>query len=153
MTGFRNGSNRTVRAVFTVEAALLMGILLPVLISILIAAFYVHDAGVLEGLACEAAAMGSNYTERGEGNIHRTASEIGKKRTIWIHDISISVETNKKATVASYSGDFKIPGLMAQLLTGGRVTLTGRCRRAVCQPAKTIRMIRGVMYVLDEFDN
>ena len=47
-------------ASFTVEASALMTIILPVLIVILLAGFYLHDSAYLQMTATELCAMGSN---------------------------------------------------------------------------------------------
>ena len=51
---------------YTVEAALVFPIILFVLAALLILAFYVHDCGILQGLACETAVAGSNYITENE---------------------------------------------------------------------------------------
>ena len=51
---------------YTVEAALVFPIILFVLAALLILAFYVHDRGILQGLACETAVAGGNYITENE---------------------------------------------------------------------------------------
>ena len=63
----KDNENRTTRkkrscaqASFTVEAALLMTVILPVLIALLITGFYLHDRAFLQGVTTELCAMQSN---------------------------------------------------------------------------------------------
>ena len=53
-------SKTRLAAVFTVEAALLMALILPVLLSLIYLGFLDHDRGVLQGAACEAASLADN---------------------------------------------------------------------------------------------
>lgn len=65
-------------AVFTVEAALLMALILPVLLSLIYLGFLDHDRGVLQGAACEAAALADNSAP--EARAERMAG--GKSRRL-----------------------------------------------------------------------
>ena len=67
-------------AVFTVEAALLMALILPVLLSLIYLGFLDHDRGVLQGAACEAAALADNSApDKARADKLRTLTEeIGK---------------------------------------------------------------------------
>ena len=51
-------SGRSLRASFTVEAALLMPLILLVLLTLLFAAFHLHDRNLIRAYACESAVTG-----------------------------------------------------------------------------------------------
>ena len=73
-------SKTRLAAVFTVEAALLMALILPVLLSLIYLGFLDHDRGVLQGAACEAASLADNSApDKARADKLRTLTEeIGK---------------------------------------------------------------------------
>ena len=143
---------RTLKASFTVEAALLMGVILPVCVAIIMAGFYVHDRGVLQGMACETAAMGSNFASRKDGAVSKTAASISPHRLVWARNLSFSAAAGKDSVTASFSADFRGPGAIAALMTGGSIRLTGTWQRSICRPARLIWKIRGVKFLADALE-
>lgn len=65
------------RGSFTVEASLLMTIIIPVLVSLIYGSFYLHDCAVMQGAACELAAMASNL----QGDPNRESLLQEKRRS------------------------------------------------------------------------
>ena len=127
---------RTLKASFTVEAALLMGVILPVCVAII----------------CETAAMGSNFASRKDGAVSKTAASISPHRLVWARNLSFSVAAGKDSVTATFSADFRVPGAIAALMTGGSIRLTGTWQRSICRPARLIWKIRGVKFLADALE-
>ena len=66
-----------VRASFTVEAALLMTIILPVLLALIYYGFFLHDKGVLNGAAQQITAQADLNHWKKSGN-NRLAKQAGQ---------------------------------------------------------------------------
>lgn len=136
-------------AVFTVEAALLMALILPVLLSLIYLGFLDHDRGVLQGAACETAALADNSVpDKARANKLRTLTEgIGKDAVLVSRSLESSFSLSKDFVQVSYTGSMKVPGLLPRLF--GRETLpTGRTfSRKLFSPAPAIRKIRGMRYL------
>ena len=110
-------------AVFTVEAALLMALILPVLLSLIYLGFLDHDRGVLQGAACEAAALADNSApDKARADKLRTLTEeIGKDAVLVSRSLESSFSLSKDFVQVSYTGSMKVPGLLPRLF--GRETL------------------------------
>lgn len=137
---------------FTVEAALLMTILIPVLVSLIYAGFYIHDRALLQGVACEIAALGSNLAEeQGAERILNEKKEILiAGRLLGTRKGRTAVSHGKDRTSAVCSGTFVLPGLIARFFRLNEKKLERSWSRSRCSPADLIRKIRGVKYMADK---
>ena len=142
-------SKTRLAAVFTVEAALLMALILPVLLSLIYLGFLDHDRGVLQGAACEAASLADNSApDKARADKLRTLTEeIGKDAILVSRSLESSFSLSKDFVQVSYTGSMKVPGLLPRLF--GRETLpTGRTfSRKLFSPTPAIRKIRGMRYL------
>ncbi len=136
---------------FTVELALLFPLITALLIAILIVGFYLHDRAILQGAACESAAMGSNLANAADQTavLSHTAAGLMRRRGMWIRGASGSIDASEDQCSASYSGKFHFPGLIASFLLKGDEKLHRSWSRSIYHPAKIIRKIRGAKYVID----
>ncbi|MDO4476242.1 MAG: hypothetical protein Q4B59_05610, partial [Lachnospiraceae bacterium] len=127
------------------EATLLMGVILPMVVAIMIAGFYIHDRSCMQSEACELAALGSCmrlYDDR-ETRISKRAAELSKGRLSWTGGVSASASAGETAAQGNLSGQFPIPGLIAQLWSGGQVQLETDWTYKITDPSRTIRRLRG----------
>ena len=140
-----------VRASFTVEAALLMTIILPVLISLIYASFYIHDRAVLQGMACEIASMGSNLAEepKAENILNTKKEDLMKNRLLGTKMRRSAFVLSETQVSVNYEGSFAIPGMIMQLLRGGNLELKASWSRELYRPADLIRKIRGLHYMTE----
>ena len=134
-----------VRASFTVEASLLMSIILPALISLIIGGFYVHDRALVQSAACELAAMGSNLHEYDQASSKLSAlkDQLTGSGYLWAGSIRGSVSVSARQSLSQVSGTFPVPALVSALLGNPSVMLKGRCVRQIYRPAGLIRKVRG----------
>ena len=136
---------------FTIEATLLMSFILPMLIGLLIAGFYVHDRAALQGIACEAAARGSCLATENKSVslIRKTIQERLSPGLMWAGRIGKQLQSDEEHIHVSLSAIFSFPGFSAFLLPAGNTSLTGEWERAVYHPAKLIRKVRGAKALAD----
>lgn len=136
---------------FTVEATLLMTILIPVLAALIYAAFYVHDSALLQGIVCELAAEGSNLSLEKDraGELEKMKKELLSSRFADAQKISVSVETEKNAVSVSGSSEFYFPGIIMHFFGGNKKDISKCWRREILHPADMIRKIRGLEYVVN----
>lgn len=136
---------------FTVEAALLMTIILPVLIALIYIGFYVHDSAVIQSVLCETAAMGSNLEgdpER-EALLEKKKEELLKGRLIVAQQVSAELSVTDSKIVLNSDGTFCFPGMISQLVNGGSSDIQKKCERKLYHPAETIWKIRGIKTLAD----
>ncbi|MDD2957335.1 MAG: pilus assembly protein [Lachnospiraceae bacterium] len=145
---YRKGA--AVKGSFTVEAALIMSILLPVLVALILSGFLVHDRAVLQGAACEVTAMGCNLTQ--ESNQKQMLDQLRKRlsssRLLWTKGVTSKISVDKNKISVSYSGTFYIPGLIMKLISQNTLKIGKKSSRAIFHPADTIRKIRGVKHLI-----
>ena len=145
-------TGRHLKAQFTVEAAFLMVIILPVLICILFAGFYLHDRTYLNGACLETVSTVVNMKNAGKedskaGQVFRDKLRTG---TLWLNNTSGSVSIEEESAAAHASGSFAAfpMGLPAGAFLSGQIDGSAEAQNQ--NPAKVIRKIRGARYLLDE---
>lgn len=136
---------------FTVEAALLMTILLPVLVSVIYLSFYIHDRAVLQGIGCEIGAMGSNLRQekRAEAILKEKQRELSKNRLLGTRNMEKSLSVSEHQISVTFSGSYLFPGLIRKLIGGNRLGIRRSWSRELYHPAKLIRKIRGLNDMVD----
>ena len=104
----RDLMGRHLKAQFTVEAAFLMVIILPVLICILFAGFYLHDRTYLNGACLETASTVVNMKNAGkeESKAEQAFREKLRTGTMWLNNTSGSVSIEEESAAAHASGSF-----------------------------------------------
>lgn len=138
-------------ASFTVEAALLMTILLPVIICLLYLGFYLHDRGVLQGTACEITASADNHQWKNQNSskLPRQGKAAAKKRILSVRGLSGEVRISKDDVTATFTGSISLPGLIPQLIGKKKLHISESQSRRLLRPSDVIRVIRGLEALAD----
>ena len=139
---------RSARGSFTIEAALLMTLILPVLLALIYLGLFLHDKGVLNGAAQETAACAdlSRWKEHGNDHLDRRAKKLSD-RTGPSRQVTASVTASQSRVEVSYSGRMSLPGLLPQLFGRSVLDTGASAERVFPDPADLIRRIRGLEYV------
>ena len=136
------------QASFTVEAAMLMCVILPVLLALLYLGMFLHDKGVLNGAAQEVAATAdlNRFRNGGNARLARKADQLAD-RTGASGKAKSYVQVTDHEVSASYSASMKLPGLLPKLFGKGTLDTGADVTRILPDAADTIRKIRGLEYV------
>lgn len=137
-----------IRASFTVEAAMLMTLILPALLALIYLGLYLHDRGVLNGAAQEVAAQADLNCWKDSGNVYLSGS-AGKlaDRTGPSGKAAVSVSAGDKQVSVTYNASMTLPGLLPKLFGRSVLDTGASVQRTLLKPADTIRIIRGLEYV------
>lgn len=140
---------------FTVEASMIMGIVLMILVAILYASFYVHDRGVAQGIVCELAAYGNglSWENTVEQQMEKRKKELISSRFLHTEGIKVTAAKEKDQVTAAFSGSFLIPEFVQPLFLEKEKSVEKTWKRAIYDPADTIRKIRGVKYMVEGMSN
>ena len=135
---------------FTIEAALLMPLVLMILIGVLYLDFFVHDRAYLTAAAYEAAVSGSMEGYKKEANIYETADIQG--RMLGSQGLpggeNLSMQTNAEKNV-QVTYRMEIPaGFLRQKWN---ITVSGTAKPL--RPVGWIRRIKGAADALKEVKN
>ncbi len=138
------------KASFTVEAALLMTVILPVLLALLYYGFFLHDRGVLNGAAEEITARAdlNNWKKSGNNRLSKLAKYY-ENRTGASRNVSSGVTVSRKSASVEYKGSMSLPGLLPSLFGKSRLSTGAAAKRTLLYPADLIRKIRGLEYASD----
>lgn len=136
---------------FTVEAALLMTLIIPVLTALLYGSFYLHDCAVMQGAACELAAVGSTLRTKPdrEALMEQKRKKLLQGRLLGTRDSSMTLAVSESEVKVSCSGNFYVPGLVGRLLGEDLGRIEKSWTRKLQDPAGTIRKVRGLRAMLD----
>ena len=136
-------------ASFTVEASLLMGIILFVLVSLIYEGFYLHDSAAAQAAVCELAAAASNHwpEKDGEAALMRLRGDLEKNGWTAAEARSLSLSAGRDAVSASFTGSVRVPGA-APFLGEGDLSITKSRSRSILKPADLIRRGRGIKALL-----
>lgn len=143
------------RGSYTVEAAAVVSITILVLAALLIATFYVHDRAVFQSIACECAALGSNYCTDSERTSAAASAkdEISASRFLGSRDVSGSATVGEEKAESAWSAVYPVPGFALSYFTNNVLTIQTSWDSQIVQPADTIRLIRGAGKLLSEGDD
>lgn len=143
---------RTCNGSYTVEAAVVVSITFWVLASLILAAFYVHDQAVFQGIVCELASKGSNYATAAERKKALQAAErdITENRFLVSHSLSGNAASGESQVTAAWSAVCSMPGFAAGYLSGNSFTIKKSWSTKIPDPAKTIWLMRGAGQLLDD---
>ena len=141
----------TQKAQITVEAALLMTLIIPLLVGVLLAGFYVHDRAFLQAVCTEVSAAGSNlllYDDR-----QQTLDAISKRRSkgsmMWTKNASVQHTADETVSDASSEGTFTVPGLVTDVFGLQLPAVRAEWKKNIYHPAELIWTVRSVKYVVD----
>ena len=141
-----------VPARFTVEASLLMLLIIPLLIALIIAGFYIHDRAYLQGVSCEMIAEGSNlqqYKNR-DSLLKKQAAQRVTHTLVWSRSVQSNISCSEDSVSCICSGSFPVPGLAARLLDAQTLYLSQNAERRLLHPADLIWKIRSAKFVLEQ---
>lgn len=143
------------RASYTVEAAILMAIIVTVLAALMITAFYLHDCAVLQAESCEIVSAGSNaVTEKEQQKVTAELKKmITKDRLLGSQNISGQVNTGKNGVSAAWEGKYPVPGIVGKFILHGTLPVKASWNSEKIKPADTIRKFRGVKKLLSGGEN
>lgn len=150
MTEKRRRKNACIKGSYTVEAALLMGILLAVLVAVIDLGFYFHDKGFVQGAAHEAACAGSLWADEENRALSGAASGLAAGRLLGTKGISCSVTEGVKEISVSYSGELMLPGMISGFFGGTRIPVRGQVSLTTQRPSARIQKIRGAVKIVKE---
>lgn len=139
-----------IKGSYTVEAALIMSILIPLLSAVIYLGFYVHNKAVLQEAACRIVSAGSlNQTEgRASQAMEEIKQDILGSRLIGMSGVQGDVSEGSTLN-ASFSGSFYVPGLIMRFFCGNRMEITVNKSMKSVQPVKTLQKIRSIEKLLD----
>ena len=142
---------RKENAFITLEAALLMGVILPTLIALLIAGFYVHDKALLQAGAKELTALAGcmRLEDTKDARLEKELENMRSGRLVWGRSLQGHISAGEESAEASISGSFPVPGLIMRILSGGKLKLAAESSRKIWHPAGLIWKIRGVIELTD----
>lgn len=126
---------KRIKGSFTVEAALLMAILIPLLTTLIYMGYYLHDRVWLQNAALETAVKLS---------IKEDSASTDWNGMLWKEQIQKSATKQKNAVTVEVCGEFQMPGLAARFLTDGRLSLNYSVKKPVLHPKKEIQKWRNL---------
>ena len=139
-----------IKAAFTVEAAMLMAVILPVLMAILIAAFDLHDQALLQGTVSEALSMGGNLVmyEEERAALPGLIGSLIQNGTIRAENLTSSVSASPEHVSASCSGAIDYPAFLKPFTASGSRTISAAGERIILHPPSLIWKVRGIKRVV-----
>ena len=138
---------RNQKGSYTVEAALLMGIILSVLVSVIYMGFWYHDKSFLQSAAYELACAASLHGEDNSWQIESAADTLIRGRMLGTRGLQNQCQNGKKTVTVSFQGNFSIPGMILPFFQNGKMDIKETCTMTTEQPSKRIQKIRGLAKV------
>ena len=137
---------------FTVEASLLMLLIIPFLIAIIMAGFYIHDRTYMQGVSGEMAAMGSNLRiyENGSSLLHSRASGRLRRTLTWSRAEGTEVSADSTSVSAVSKSTFRVPGLAAKMFGFDSLLIEASASRRLLNPSSLIWKVRAAHFLLDQ---
>ena len=149
--GGRGAGPARAPALVTVEAALLMTLIIPLLTAVIVFSFYLHDRAYLQAACTELAAMGNNLQVY-EGLQEKVDGAMKDRLTesmMWTKRPKGTAAVSEVGADVQAEGSFAVPGLVTGLF-GPDITQTrAEWSRNIYHPAELIWTVRSVKYVVD----
>lgn len=133
---------------YTVEAALLMGILLPLFVGIIYLGFYLHDRAFLQGASYEAAACASLHLQDDLADVEGGASSLVSGRMLGTSGVSTGYTSGEKEARVTYSGSLVLPGMTGPFFGAGSLSVGASSALSTERPSKKIQKIRGAAKII-----
>ena len=130
---------------YTIEASLLMGIILPVLAGLIYIGFWYHDKSFLQSAAYEAACAASLKEDEESFRIGEAAMELTKGRMLGTGNLQVQSKDGEEKASVSY---FRIPGMIAAFFSSGNLEMKENCSLSVERPSRKIQKIRGIVKIV-----
>lgn len=134
---------------YTVEASLLMGIILAVLVGIIYMGFFLHDKAFMQAAAHEAASWACLHTDEAEKDSSSVLNTLVEGRLLGTEGVSVSASGNKKTVNVTCKGSFQMPGLLQNLFVKKGVVISSEVSLMAEAPSRRIQKIRGLMKIAD----
>lgn len=134
---------------YTIEAALLMGIILPLLVSIIYMGFFLHDRGFLQGAAHEAAVLASLQADQKGVDMAGTAQCLTTNRTLGIRTVSAAYSADERRVEVTYEGNFQVPGMIRRFFGKNGIPVRSSVTLSLERPSKRIQKLRGIAKVIN----
>lgn len=140
---------------YTVEAALLMGIILLVMASLIIAGFYLHDRAVLQAMTCEIASAGSHVaTEKEQQKVIADLRKIlTRNRLMGSRNASEQTKSDKNEVSAVWQAEYPVPGMAAKFFIKNKLHIKVSWQMKRVKAAGLIRKVRGVRKLVNGGSN
>ena len=138
-------------ASFTVEASLLMAVILPVLTALLILGFYLHDQACLQGEACEISSLAGNWLEYDEREdmLQAAVSSARSASLTWTGSKQVEADADDDHAFVVCSGSFAVPGFVLPLFMKHDLPAQKEWKRYFYRGADLIRKVRGAKKLWD----
>lgn len=142
-------NNNMLSGSYTVEASLLMGILLPLLVGIIYMGFFLHDRSFLQCAAHEAASYGSLHADDNHTDIAAAAQKLTAGRALGIRSISTNAAASERQVQICYEGNFQLPGMTAPFFGQSGISVRSAVTLKSERPSRRIQKIRGASKVIN----
>lgn len=129
-----------IKGSLTVEASMLMSIIIPVLMSIIYLGFYLHNDAILKSAAYETAVYASLFQDDEEKmkQIGEEQQKRVKQRLIGAKHFSSQIQAGKKQVSVSYEGQMMIPGFVMRILADNCLNISGSVKMPLQDPGAVI---------------
>lgn len=133
---------------YTVEAALLMGIILSVFVALIYLTFLFHDRSILQGAAHEAASVASLHadSQKQESGI---AQRLVTRRCLAARGINVVESGGKKKATIHYRGTIRIPMFASAFFGKSTIPIESEVTLTKQRPTVLIQKLRGAAKIVD----
>ena len=126
----------------TVEAALLMAVVIPLLTALMYLGFYLHDKAWIKNAIREAAVCASVQTDADTG--------VNDKGVLWTKSLKADISVEKAQVTVKAEGSFLVPGLIAGYFADNRLILDDTVTKPVTDAKKEIQKWRNLWKLAEE---
>lgn len=134
---------------YTVEASLLMGMIIPVLVSIIYIGFFLHDRSFTQAAAYEAAVYGCLHTDDKDADVQSAARKLTEGRLLGTAGIESSGTLDKKSVQIHYDGVFRVPGMIMPFFAQKQPEVSSSVTLTTERPSARIQKIRGLTKIVN----
>lgn len=145
----KKGEKKTAAGSYTIEAALLMGIILPLFVAIIYMGYFMHDRSFLQGAAYETAALASLHADEKNIDLAGTAQCLTDNRTLGIRRISADFLKGEKQVQVIYEENFQVPGMVRRFFGKDGIAVRSAVTLSLERPSRRIQKLRGAAKVID----
>lgn len=118
--------NKNLQGSYTLEAALIVPIVLIVIIASIYYSFYLHDSLVMKSCGYEFVLDTNNYLGKEEEELATLAKEIMESKTILAENIRTSIELENEGMSIEYCGEFSFPFVGLKNILDSSISIINR---------------------------
>lgn len=148
MRDFWKRSLKKKKGSYTLEASVLMGIILSVLVAVIYLGFWYHDKSFLQSAAYEAVCVAGLKQEEKSWKIENAIQSLIKGRMLGTKNIQVNCQSKGKQAQVSFSGSFEIPGMATVFFGNKKIEILEKCSLTIEKPSDKIQKIRGAVKVV-----